>query len=471
MRILKAFFVLLLVLARQEAVAHHSFAAEFVATEMITVEGVVVEVRFRNPHVQYFIDVDVDGTTERWNVQAQNVPSLRRRGWSKDTLQKGDRISVTGFPGRDGARKVYVDSVVTPSGETLTMFDGDKQTAASSAATEAVSLADSSIASQLIGHWGFDVDLPLPGAPLHLEFMEDGGAMKAIFDNEELDVVLGTDSMTIVLARENLGGFPVQMQLQGKFDGDVLRGSVKMISGYTSLPNLNAKTFSATRMDPSHWDHSTPARLAPVDLTGTWRRVISLGPIGRTNPHLNAAGEARHAEFKKGLYDPTLRCMSTGPMRRYAAPGLVEIIASTNRLTILYGGAEIRRIWFDREVHDPERPHDVMGESLGSWDGSTLVIDTRNMMETVLTHNAEPISAEARIVERYWLQDNGELVMEATLHDPTYYARPLVRRTQWRRADGEEIIYTPCDPDSFYRGMQIEGSLEKYFENQPGGEQ
>jgi hypothetical protein len=112
-----------------------------------------------------------------------------------------------------------------------------------------------------------------------------------------------------------------------------------------------------------------------------------------------------------------------------------------------------------------------MGESLGSWDGSTLVIDTRNMMETVLTHNAEPISAEARIVERYWLQDNGELVMEATLHDPTYYARPLVRRTQWRRADGEEIIYTPCDPDSFYRGMQIEGSLEKYFENQPGGEQ
>jgi hypothetical protein len=471
MRILKALIVLLIALAGRESSAHHSFAAEFVASEMITVEGIVVEVRFRNPHVQYFIDVDVDGETEGWNVQAQNVPSLRRRGWSKDTLQTGDRISVTGFPGRDGARKVYVDSVVTPSGETLTMFDGDKQRAETVGATESVTVSNSAIAGQLIGHWGFDVDLTLPGAPLHLEFLRSGDKVSAVFDNEELDVVLGTDSLTIVLARENLGGFPVEMQLQGTLDGDVLRGTVKMISGYTSLQNLDASTFTASRMDPAHWDHSQPAPLAPVDLTGTWRRVISLGPIGRTNPHLNVAGLERHAEFKKGLYDPTLRCVSTGPMRRYAAPGLVEIIASTNRLTILYGGAEIRRFWFDREEHDPERRHDVMGESLASWDGSTLVIDTRNMMETVLTHNAEPISAEARIVERYWLEDNGELVMEATLHDPTYYKRPLVRRTQWMRADGEEIIYTPCDPDSFYRGMQIDGSLDKYFQNQPGGEQ
>jgi hypothetical protein len=164
--------------------------------------------------------------------------------------------------------------------------------------------------------------------------------------------------------------------------------------------------------------------------------------------------------------------MSTGIMRRYAEPGLVEIIATANRLTFLYAnGSDIRRIWFDREEHSADRPHDIMGESIASWDGSTLVIDTGNLTETVLTHNAEPISEDARIVERYWLNDDGELIMEATLHDPVYYARPVVRRTQWRRADDREMIYAPCDPDSFYRGMQVEGVLDDYFMNSPGGDQ
>lgn len=459
---------LLLALPGAECLAHHSFAAEFDATEMISVSGVIVEVRFRNPHVQYFIEADNNGEIERWNVQAQNVPSLRRRGWSKDTLKTGDLITVVGFPGRDGAKKIYVDSIVAPSGKTLKMFDGDKQTGSAAAPSEPVALSESAIADQLVGHWGFDVDITLPGAPLHLEFLRQGDSISAILDNEQVDVIVGKDTFTIVLARENAGGFPVELQLKGTIVDGSIEGSVDMISGYTSLPNLNATRFTATPASAKQWDHSEPAPIDPIDLTGTWTRVISVGPVGRTNPQLNQAGAARHAEYRKGLYDPALRCMSTGPMRRYATPGLVEILASTNKLTFLYAsGSEIRQVWFDRETHNPQRPHDVMGESIGTWDGSTLVIDTRNLTETVLTHNSEPVSADARIVERYWLEENGELVMEATLHDPAYYKRPVVRRTQWKRADGEEFLFTPCDPDSFYRSMQFEGTLEKYFQNQP----
>jgi hypothetical protein len=460
--------LLLLVLPTVQAQAHHSFAAEFDANETISVTGVIVEVRYRNPHVQYFVEVEGGEQAGRWNVQAQNTASLRRRGWSRDTLNVGDEITVNGFAGREGAKKVYVDSIVAPTGETLTMFDGDKKKGAAAAATEAVPVAESSIAADLIGDWGFDVNLPLPGAPFHLEFKQSGDAISAVLDNEELDVIVGDDSFTMILERENAGGFPVQLQLKGSIADDKIQGSVDMISGYTSLPNLNASSFTASRADAAQWDHSSPQEMQPVDLTGTWTRVISVGPIGRTNPQLNLAGAARHAEYQKGLYDPTLRCMSTGPMRRYAAPGLIEILADTNRLTVLYAsGSEIRRLWFDRESHNPERRHDVMGESIASWDGSTLVIDTRNLTETVLTHNAEPISDQSQIVERYWLEDDGQLVMEATLHDPAYYGRPVVRRTQWKRADGEEMIYSPCDPDSFYRGMQLEETLEDYYRDHP----
>jgi len=108
-----------------------------------------------------------------------------------------------------------------------------------------------------------------------------------------------------------------------------------------------------------------------------------------------------------------------------------------------------------------------MGESLATWDGSTLVIETRSLVEAVLTHNAEPISDEARVVERIWLDDSGDLIMEATLHDPKYYARPVVRRVQMKRSDDQDMIYSPCDPDSFYRSLQLDDALESYYEHQP----
>ena len=452
--------------------AHHSFAAEFDANSPITIEGDIVDVRYRNPHVQYFIDTD---NSERWNVQAQNVPTLRRRGWSTDMLKIGDRIAVNGFAGRDGARKIYVESIVAPSGETLAMYDDDGKSSANpnaTSASEAVAVSDSAIARQLIGHWAFDVDKPLPGTPLHLEFQQSGDSISAIFDNENLPVVIGVDSFTMVLNRENFGGFPAQLQVKGSLVSGVLEGTIDLISGYTTVPSLDARSFEAKPATAEFWDHSTPAELQPVDLTGIWTRIISLGPIGRTTPHLNTVGQRRHAEYQKGLYDPTLRCMSTGIMRRYAEPGLVEIMATTNRLTFLYAnGSDIRRIWFDRKRHTANRPRDIMGESIASWDGSTLVIETSNLTETLFTHNAEPISENAKIVERYWLNNSGEMTMEATLHDPTYYVRPVVRRTHWKRADDQEMIYSPCDPDSFYRGMQIEGALEDYFLHSPGGDQ
>jgi hypothetical protein len=151
----------------------------------------------------------------------------------------------------------------------------------------------------------------------------------------------------------------------------------------------------------------------------------------------------------------------------------MEILATTNRLTLLYAnGNGIRRIWFDRKEHTVDRVPDSMGESIATWDGSTLVIDTRNLSASVLTQNLEPISSNARIVERLWLNDNNELVMEATLHDPTYYERPVVKRLQWTRSEDQEMMFPPCDPDSFYRSLQFDGELDSYFEHQPSlGEQ
>lgn len=460
--------VLLLLICPLISQAHHSFSAEYDADGYLTLEGVIVEVRFRNPHVQYFLEVVENGESTRWNLAGQNVASLKRRGVSADSVVVGDEVTVSGFPGRNGSKKLYLDALTTASGEDIPVFGSETKRAVKIAATTAVSVADSNIAEALIGHWALDVDKPLPGAPLHLEILRTEEGIAAIFDNEEIAVVVGEDDFTIVLERENLAGFPAQIQLTGTLSGDEMSGSASLISGYTNFANLHAETFSARRTTAGKWQQAAPAEMRPVDLTGVWARRIGLGPIGRTNPHLNEQGEKRHDEYKRGLYDPTLRCIPSGPMRKYAQPGNIEILATTNRLTMLYANSgSVRRLWFDRASHNPDRAHDTLGESLASWDGSTLVIDTRGMTETVLTHNAEPISEDARIVERYWLDDDKNLVMEATLHDPKYYARPVVRRVLMVPSDDTELSYSPCDPDSFYRSLQLDGALDSYYENQP----
>jgi len=56
----------------------------------------------------------------------------------------------------------------------------------------------------------------MPGAPLHLQFEQDGENLKAILDDEIIDVVIGKNSFSIVLNRENLAQFPARLRLRAQ---------------------------------------------------------------------------------------------------------------------------------------------------------------------------------------------------------------------------------------------------------------
>lgn len=450
------------------ALAHHSFSAEFDSDNPLSISGTVTEVRFRNPHVQLFVDVTKDGETESWIVAGQNMVVMRRAGVDRNTVKPGDEITVSGYAGRNGAHKIYLDTLVAGDGTRFALYGDAAARKAVAAATGVRQVETSPLLESLPGDWALEVDKPIVGGPLHLAFQQTDDGLRAILDDEEIEVTTGSDSFTMTLDRENRAGFPVKLQLIGRQDGDRITGTVEMIAGYTSFPELDAKTFSAARTNADRWKPQEPAPPAPVDLTGVWERAVVLGPIGRMNPELTEAGKARHREFQKGAYDPLLRCVETGPLRRYARRGNIEFISSPNRITMIYANDYgVRRFWLDRKEHSRDREHDMMGESIAHWDGSTLVVDTRNLQESVLTHNSEPVSAEARLVERFWLDEAGNLITEVTLHDPAYYARPVVRRTEWRRSDDTEMLYASCDPDSFYRGLHFDGNLDEYFGNQP----
>lgn len=451
-----------LALTSYTAFAHHSFATLYDLNRMGEVTGEVTEVVFTNPHVEMYLRA-ADGQV--WNVQAQSVAALQGLGWTRDRVQPGDQVAVRGYSSRVGSPRLYLVSMMLDDGSRFSVIREGSSSAEQAEPLSSTGWSARSPSEQLIarlpGRWYFDVDKPLPGAPLELDiWQERDGQWLAALDGEQMPVELSGDQMRLVLHRENAGGFGVQLELVGTLNGDQLQGRVAMIDGSTNQANLDATAFFATRDLPQAADRSSD----PFELSGVWRRVIGVGPIGRTNPQLTEAGLAAWEDYGQGLYDPALRCLSVNPMRKYADPGLVEFLETPGRLTILYASKhDVRRVSLGQEQFNPAYPPSLMGESIARWQGGTLVIDTRNFLPSVLTHNAEPISADAHMQERYWME--GEmLIMEAKLTDPQYYQRPVMRRTAWVRDDEAIMVNTQCDPDSYYRGMWFDGVLEDYFD-------
>jgi Family of unknown function (DUF6152) len=86
------------------AYAHHSFASTYDESKKITVEGKLVQFLFRNPHS--FVHVmapDEDGTMQRWAIEWGGAGQLGGQGVTRETLKPGDKVIITGNPGRNPA--------------------------------------------------------------------------------------------------------------------------------------------------------------------------------------------------------------------------------------------------------------------------------------------------------------------------------------------------------------------------------
>jgi len=109
--------------------AHHAFAAEFDAKKPVHLVGTVTQVELINPHAWIHIDVRADdGTVTNWMVEAGSPNVLLRRGFTKQTVEKGTAVVVEGYQSKDGSNRANGRDITLPNGQKL--FLGSQGTGA-----------------------------------------------------------------------------------------------------------------------------------------------------------------------------------------------------------------------------------------------------------------------------------------------------------------------------------------------------
>src|SRR2546427_2404711 len=92
--------------------AHHS-GTMFEKEKTVTVEGVVKEFQYTNPHSWLLVDVkNKDGSVTTWGFEAEGPSTLQRSGIRRSDFSAGTKLKITGHPMKDGSpAAIWVEAV------------------------------------------------------------------------------------------------------------------------------------------------------------------------------------------------------------------------------------------------------------------------------------------------------------------------------------------------------------------------
>jgi len=111
-----------LALLLSPAFAHHASNPFYDPETRVEFEGTVTRWVFRNPHAFLFISVEnADGSLTEWQVELGAPVSIRRAGWTPDTITVGQQVRVTGNRSRaEGSHGVCCVRMTRPDGTPVT---------------------------------------------------------------------------------------------------------------------------------------------------------------------------------------------------------------------------------------------------------------------------------------------------------------------------------------------------------------
>jgi hypothetical protein len=108
------------VLTVRSVSAHHAFSPVYDDKRTVTIDGVVTEFRFVNPHSMMTIEVrDESGAVTKWVVEFAGRLNLSEVGWTANSIKAGEKVSVTGNPTWEKMPRLFFQRLVRPDGSEL----------------------------------------------------------------------------------------------------------------------------------------------------------------------------------------------------------------------------------------------------------------------------------------------------------------------------------------------------------------
>jgi len=201
------------------------------------------------------------------------------------------------------------------------------------------------------------------------------------------------------------------------------------------------------------------------DLSGLWIRLrdpshspinLDFGQvISPMTPWAAAKFKAANSVYRSSspstdLSDPIFNCFPPGVPRIYLLNFPVQIVQTPGQVIMLFEFDHfVRRIYTDGRPHDKDAGPLWMGDSIGKWEGDTLVADTLSFNDkTTLDREGYPHSDAMHLVERIRRVAHDSIVIDFIVDDPKAYTKPWSAKLIFQLKPDWKIMEHVCEDNA-----------------------
>jgi len=182
------------------------------------------------------------------------------------------------------------------------------------------------------------------------------------------------------------------------------------------------------------------------DLNGVWN-IPYTNDMARGVPGglpFTPLGAEDFKNYDPAKFDYTGHCLPAGLTRLLGTPMPVEIVQTPKRTVFLFEGfSSYIVVPTDGRKHTKDPDPTWYGESIGWYEGDTLVVDSIGFNDkTRLDTIGHGHSDQLHVIQRYTRTDAKTLAFEITVEDPKMYTKPFTNKRTFRLNPGELMEYS-----------------------------
>ncbi len=207
---------------------------------------------------------------------------------------------------------------------------------------------------------------------------------------------------------------------------------------------------------------------APGGRGGGGRANSIVDPADGKVPYTAAARAKSDALIANGMYhEPELHCFMSGVPHNMWVQFGQQTIQTKDYVVFTWEFMHSRRIIpLDNRPHQITNPavHLFQGESVGHWEGDTLVVDTTNQNDKTWFDTSGHYKPEdVHVVERFTMTDSNTIEYEATVTSAEF-TQPMVVKGRQTRANANDPNYEQME----FACIEGNADLQHYTEDKGG---